>query len=338
LRFAAIVGAGFNADAGPEVGTIQRQSTYGPFEFEESYPLVQELTDLCFPEGLPPGSDSIEDAMAKAIAEKRYEPLRRLCSKLRRADHYLVPSLLPATGGPKSRYARFFESFEDVEFISFNYDSFVEAFLFRSGQWYPHDGYGPPVLVSASYKVGNDFAPSGRSRCHVYHMHGSLNVCESGWTATSPNAAGIRWLKRKPDTEFLFEPGSNADLFFPWTSPPRPVTGFDPVEARVIAPVPNKAVGLTRKFVVRARNDAVEAIRKAECILSIGYEFSPADRGTYAPLLDELTAPILVICPNASSICDRLRADYARVSWVPLCSTFADWAEAGFPLDGTRPG
>ena len=39
----AIIGAGFNADAGPEIGTIRLESIYGPFEFEEAYPLVGDL-------------------------------------------------------------------------------------------------------------------------------------------------------------------------------------------------------------------------------------------------------------------------------------------------------
>jgi hypothetical protein len=221
-----------------------------------------------------------------------------------KADYYLVPSLVLSDGEQTSSYGRFFERFPDADFITFNYDSFVEIALLRMGRWAPGDGYGLPVF--AAQMPGLIEEPScTKSESIVLHMHGSLCVYESHFSYSTPDDAGVRWLQQKPEIEYIFDPDSLGNLFVPWERVVQPLLGADRLEERIIAPVPDKAEGLKRAFVMQMRKLAENKIREADDVIVIGYRFNPVDEESFAPLLAavaERKNPVLtVVSPSADS-------------------------------------
>ncbi|MCH8149307.1 MAG: hypothetical protein IH987_15210, partial [Planctomycetes bacterium] len=141
VEYAFVVGAGFLKDVGSEVGSIQANSMWGPYEFNVGFPLVAELATLCFPDRDPTTCDSIEAWFHEALESGNYAPATRLYDELMKATYYAVPRLIRSNGAARSSsYQRFFEKFPRSHFITYNYDPFVEASLLRMGRWFPHDG------------------------------------------------------------------------------------------------------------------------------------------------------------------------------------------------------
>lgn len=135
-------------------GTIPVDSPYGPDQIDAGYPLVGDTARLCF--GLtkvPPGK-SIEDLFSDAAGRNDYCPLKKLAECFRKADYYLAIRL---AGEQSNCYHKFFRGFAGSNFLTFNYDSPPETFVFRLGRWYPprrlwRAGQGRP-------------APRGRGIC-----------------------------------------------------------------------------------------------------------------------------------------------------------------------------
>src|SRR5579871_1366751 len=135
-----ILGAGFNVDATAEAGPIVGESVYGEhYRIDCGYPLVAETMRLCFGLDELPTGGSIESLFADALARGDYGPLEKLADRLREAD-YRIATLI-ASGAASNCYRRFFDAFAGSNFLTFNYDSLPETFLYRLGRWYPHDGY-----------------------------------------------------------------------------------------------------------------------------------------------------------------------------------------------------
>ena len=126
-----ILGAGFNADAAGEAGRQQQDS---------GYPLVGDTLRLCFDlPGIPEGK-SIEDLFSDALERRDYGPVAKLADRLRSADYYVAHALARADG--MNRYQRFFRTFPDSNFLTFNYDALPETFLFHLRLWFRAMGTG----------------------------------------------------------------------------------------------------------------------------------------------------------------------------------------------------
>src|SRR5260370_13570895 len=114
-----ILGAGFNAEAGMEAGRDQ---------IDCGYPLVCETARLCFDLSSIPTGKSIEDLFSDALERRDYGPIVKLADRLRYADYYIARAL--ASGERVNCYQRFFRAFAESTFLTFNYDSLPETFLF----------------------------------------------------------------------------------------------------------------------------------------------------------------------------------------------------------------
>jgi len=133
-----LLGAGFNADAGPEICAEDGQWCY---------PLVGDLLRICFELDVPPAGQSIEDLFQAAQEDRNSQPVERLVDCLMKADHRLGSSLRDERDlrCRNSCYWRFFKRFGRSHFLTFNYDSLPEMFLLQQKSWYPQDGFGVPV-------------------------------------------------------------------------------------------------------------------------------------------------------------------------------------------------
>ena len=231
-----ILGAGFNADAAREAGPLFADSLHkGRYQIDCGYPLVGDTLRLCFGQNeIPPGK-SIEDLFAEAEGHGDYDPLRKLAKRLRYADYRIAPALASDTG--QNCYQRFFQVFLGSHFLTFNYDSLPETFLFRLGRWYPHDGYGVPVVARLS-PDNQEFAEK-QSSALVLHLHGTLCIRTSKYEARRKSGQPMAWLKERDRPLYAFDPSSISGNFAPFDRD----AGADDVEDRIIAPVPDKSPG-----------------------------------------------------------------------------------------------
>lgn len=327
-----ILGAGFTAEARGLAGEIRGHSIYvGEYEIECGYPLVADLPPICFPE-TEVASDVVESRLAESIADGDWEPVKRLCSALQKADHYIAPALL-TDSAPGNAYRTFFQRFSDSPFINFNYDSFVEFALLRVGSWSPLGGFG----VDVGFEVGftaSEFEPP-RSETVVLHPHGSLLVYTSDFTVGPSDGSGFRWLSLKDPADFMFDPHAVGDLFYPYG---RVVGGFGYSPAltdRVIAPVPEKSDHLTGQFVTEVMRQACDRLKGTDTAVSIGYAFAEYDEASYKGLLDALSegngSRLLVISPDAEAIVARLESKGIEIALEPQAGRFSDWVSRGYP-------
>lgn len=327
-----LLGAGFNADAKPQVGPVYGESIYiGTHEIQCAYPLLGDLAQLCFDLPSPPADRSIEELFHESLEAHQFEPLRRLAHALMKADYYLASRLLPTSGVPPHCYSRFFERFGGAQFLTFNYDSLPEVFLLRHGQWYPHDGYGVPVVAEVA--SGHDHVLEQSSASLVLHLHGSLCLYTSTFTFEPTPGDRVSWYKKLPQPKFLFDPDSISNLFTPFQRLP-PVLGYEPIERRVVAPVPDKSHGLKKDFTDAVYLRAAELVSSSAVLLvAIGYSFNPHDRTSYDSLLSALKSrnnSLLVVSPDADAIRSRLSHEYPGLQVHAVPSTFKAWADADF--------
>jgi hypothetical protein len=324
-----LLGAGFNADAKSEAGTISANSFYGGHPIDCNYPLIAETSRLCF--GLteiPPGK-SIEELFAEASARHDLEPMERLSSKLMEADHYLAMQL----SSNRNCYSDFFGTFAGAHFLTFNYDSLPEILLHRMDRWYPEDGYGLPVEADREFAFINEV--SRKSTSFILHLHGSLCVitAESRLEPIDNNPRMLN-IKRCPP-QYGFDPESISGCFLKYR---RVVwaTGQVLPPDRVIAPVPNKAEGLQQPFIQKTYEKARSFVRESGCVVAIGYSFNSHDRASYDPVLKALSGSqekkLIVVSPTAGDVANRLRSEYPRLRIEPVEKTLKDWVANAFRL------
>lgn len=251
-----------------------------------------------------------------------------------KADYHLGWKLRPDGDNSDNCYVTFFEQYNDSSFLTFNYDSLAEFILFRMGQWYPHDGYGVPVEVEMEYGT-NLNTRDIKSSSLVLHLHGSLCIFTSKVDLIDMPGTNTRWLSLKEKPEYTFDPESISLLFTPFTSPPLQIPGPDPIEHRIIAPVPDKTKGFKQQFIKEVHSQALQLISKTNKLITIGYNFSPYDKGSYHHLIQKLAeregAKGIVVSPNARSIEKQLKEDYPQIDWQAVQLTFKSWVNAGFP-------
>ena len=329
-----LLGAGFNKDAGREAGLVNLHSMYGNYQKKFEYPLASDLLDICFGKESMRKEMSVEECFAEALEKKNYDPLRHLCDTLMECDYRLIPLLLPDGGNQNNCYIKFFKCYEGPSYLTFNYDSLPEVFLYRMGQWYPHDGYGVRVKVETQLGGKNDELEH-KSTSLVFHLHGSLCVFTSEFDLMPTTDSRFKELRLRENSDYFFDPES-ISLLFPEYRTPFTMTGYEPIELRVIAPIPNKVEGLKQKFIGNVYSRAIQLISETDKLIAIGYDFNPLDKVSYDPLLVKLSnqesPQVLLVGPSASRIEARLRNDYPRINWRSVSMNFKSWVEADFPM------
>jgi hypothetical protein len=324
-----ILGAGFNVDATAEAGPIFGLSLYiGRYQIECGYPLVRDTLRLCFGLDVPPTGLSIEDLFADALARGDYGPLVKLADRLREADFRIASRL--ASGESLNCYRRFFDAFAGSHFLTFNYDSLPETFLFRMGRWYPRDGYG--LRIDAQLSPGAEEFADKASSTLVLHLHGSLCIRTSEYDARRKPAQALAMLAKRDAPRYTFDPSSISANFAPFVRG----VGADDVEDRIIAPVPDKSQGLKEAaFISDTYTKADALVRDSDIVVVIGYSFNPHDRASYQPLLQALCASpgrrLLVVSRDAGTIANAIRPAFPNLSIEAREATFKQWVDASFP-------
>src|ERR1017187_668452 len=229
-----ILGAGFSADAAGEAGPLFADSLYGEhYVIDCGYPMVGDTLRLCFGLERTPEGKSIEDLFADAEEQRDPDPIQKLAQRLRYADYRIAQEL--ASGKRANCYLEFFTRFMRCNFLTFNYDSLPETFLFRLGCWYPHDGYGVRVLAPQGPNAEESI--QGRSGALVLHLHGSLSIRTDEYEIRRESADAMGMLTKRDAPRYTFAPSSIGGNFPGLDGS----AGSDDVEDRVIAPIPNKA-------------------------------------------------------------------------------------------------
>jgi hypothetical protein len=260
-----------------------------------------------------------------------------LSNKLMEADHYIAQRLLSSDTKPSNPYAAFFARFKDCHFLTLNYDSLPEIFLFHHKVWCPQDGYGIPVYGELDPLANEDIRAEIRCRqssSNVLHLHGSLCIYSRSFDLTRQVGNSTLWVVLNKNPDYIFDPDSISDMFFPYKRTPRGPS-YQRLEERVVAPVPDKAEGLQGEFIRAVHSRAKGILGSCQRVIVIGYRFNALDKDSYDSLLRALSrAPnpeAVLVCPDADSLKDRLSRAYPRVNWVPHAKTFSAWVEAGFP-------
>lgn len=313
-----ILGAGFNADAAGEAGRQQ---------YDSGYPLVGDTLRLCFDLPAVPQGKSIEDLFSDALGRRDHDPIRKLADRLRSADYYVAHAL--ARAEKVNCYQRFFRTFPDSRFLTFNYDSLPETLLFRLGRWYPRDGYG--VRVTAHLPPGSEEFADKTSSALVLHLHGSLCIRTSEYEARRNQGQATAMLTERDAPLYAFDPSSITGNFAPFDRD----VGPDDADDRIIAPVPDKSQGLQQAFIRAIYTKARAVVRDSEVLVAIGYSFNHHDRGSYQTLLDALRVStgrrLVVVSPDADIVARAIRAGFPDLAIEPLKATFKQWVAESFP-------
>lgn len=326
-----ILGAGFNVDAADEARPVFGEPLYEGIDC--GYPLVGETARLCFDLARIPVGKSIEDLFSDALERKDYAPLTKLADRLRQADHYIARRV--ASDEKLNCYRKFFQTFAGNNFLTFNYDSLPETFLFRLQCWYPRDGYG--LRVVAHLPPGEDEFVDKKSTSLVLHLHGSLCIRTSEFETRREQGHAMAWLTERDEPLYAFDPSCISANFAPF----KREVGGDDVGDRIIAPVRDKSHDLRQVFVRETYEKARALVRSSDTIVAIGYSFNDHDRASYQPLLQALgestDRPLLVVSPDARTVANTIRVGFPDLSVKPLEATFKQWVAASFPgLDSQR--
>jgi hypothetical protein len=323
-----VLGAGFNADATGEAGPLFAESLYdGRYQIDCGYPLVGDTIRLCFGLDRIPDGKSVEQLFSDALASGESGPLKILAERLSYADSRIASAL--AAAERVNCYQRFFRTFRDSSFLTFNYDSLPETFLFHLRCWFPRDGYG--VKVAADLPPGAEEYADKKSRALVLHLHGSLCVRTSEYEVRREPGESIAWLTERDEARYAFDPSSITGNFAPFQRE----SGADDSEERIIAPVPDKSQGLNQAFIRATYAKAVNVVRDSEIVVTIGYSFNAHDKGSYQVLLDALRTSkgrrLLVVSPDADTVVKVIRPSFPDLAIEPLRTTFKQWVRASFP-------
>jgi hypothetical protein len=322
-----ILGAGFNVDATAEAGPVFGESLYiGRYQIDCGYPLVAETLRLCFNLDALPAGNSIEYLFADAIARGDYGPIRKLADRLREAD-YRIANRLASAGTPNS-YQKFFDAFPDSSFLTFNYDSLPETFLYRLGRWCPHDGYG--VRVAAHSPPGAEALVTKNSRALVLHLHGSLCIRTSECEIRRETGQAMAMLTQRDEPLYAFDPSSISANFAPFVRD----VGADDVQDRIIAPIPDKSRGLKEAFIRDTYRHAEAVLRNSDTVVTIGYSFNQHDRASYQRLLRAFAESpgrkVLLVSPDAGKIADAISPAFPTLQIKGIEGTFQQWVCASF--------
>ncbi len=313
-----LLGAGFNADVKAESHSIDGVA----------YPLAGDLARICFPSLTE--VQSVEDLFNDAQKNDNREPIRRLADCLMKADYDFVDRILP--GAKRNCYSRFFERFAGSQYLTFNYDSLPELFLFHQNLWYPHDGYGVPV--DCEIYPTDAHLKNRSSTSLVLHLHGSLCLYASHYRFEEVPGEKLASLKERGQPQFRFDPDKITRLFRPYQRV-LPNHDWDLPESRVLAPVPDKAQGLKGEFITEVYERADQLLRSSAIpLVAIGYSFNPHDRASYNPLFTSLesgSSSVLLISPDAMRMQGRLSREFPGVDFKPLEHTLRSWVQADFP-------
>jgi len=332
-----ILGAGFGVDAGPTVGPIEARSIYvGNYRVSCAYPLVRDLPAICFPDETPAVRVSeVERRMGEALESGDYRPIERLCEELSKADYYLAPRLVGWPTKPNP-YARFFADFPASSFGTYNYDAFVAFALFRASRWFPHDGFGVPVATELGFTA--EPYDLRASTCLVLHLHGTYMVYTYEHTCVPPDEHGVQWMELFDSPRFAFDPDSLGHGFYPFERSMARLAYSPDVHSRVVAPIPDKAVGLKAAFIREVTERASALVASHETLVAIGYAFAQHDRASHTELLDAFSdgdgRRAVVVSPDASTIVARLQPQYPNITWAAVDLGFAEWVQSGYPSLG----
>ena len=307
-----LIGAGFDADAGGEVhdaGNLQ-------------YPLLSDLSSFFL--NFDPKLSSIEERFSEAIQAHDLEPLEALCERLMDADFHVGGRLRDGEPAANNAYLDFLKYFSTASFLTFNYDSLLEILLFSLKRWCPNDLYG----------VSTNAVSSSRSQAltEILHLHGSFCIWPHEFEMTPSGQGTLPMLRRKVPPDFVFEPDVLSALFPGYECSVSKWNYRHPGD-RIIAPIPNKAQGLSQSFIKSTYKRAGEILATTENIIAIGYSFNPHDRASYEPLLTATTrgTRFILITPDACNIQARLRREYSKYRWQAVPLTFREWANKRFP-------
>lgn len=325
-----IFGAGFNGDAVREPGPIFGTSIYvGEYRIDCGYPLVADAARLCFGLDGIPSDKSIEELFADALERHDLSPVNKLAQRIMEADYRLAARL--ACSKDSNCYRQFFETFAASHFLTFNYDSLPETFLFRMGRWYPHDGYGMPVKTEVL--PGADEFLGRKSTSLVLHLHGSFCLYTSEFEKQRKSGDRIAWLTPREQPLYLFDPDSISSNFAPFRRV-SPTNGYEPIDSRVIAPIPDKAQGLKEAFMRETYHQALGLVRSSGTLVAIGYSFNDHDRTSYQPVLEALVdsrdRKLLVVSPDADKLRRKLEVQYSPLNVEAIDETFKGWVATSF--------
>src|SRR5579864_8836789 len=197
-----VLGAGFNVDATAEAGPLFAESLYqGRYRIDCSYPLVGDTLRLCFGLDRILDGKSVENLFADALERGDYDPLRKLAERLRYADYRIARAL--ACDNRLNCYLTFFQAFVGSNFLTFNYDSLPETFLFHLRYWFPHDGYG--VRIAATLPPGSEEFADRKSGTLVLHLHGSLCIRTSKDEARRKPGQTMAMLTERDEPLYAFD-------------------------------------------------------------------------------------------------------------------------------------
>jgi hypothetical protein len=325
-----LLGAGFNIDATREAGPFYGNSIYiGVHQIDCSYPLVADVLKLCFGLDKTPEGKSIEDLFSEALDAGNYKPMETLVDRLLSADYYIAQRL--ATARMPNSYRRFFERFNDAQFLTFNYDSLPEIFLSRSGGWFPEDGYGVPVQTEPASLAKPLTAVKSSSL--VVHLHGSACVFTIESRLDGNPVGGVAEVIHLEEPLYAFDPDSISHCF-PRYGRVVSITGRTRPDERVIAPVPDKRQDLKQAFIQKSYAVALPLVREAGILIAVGYSFNPYDRVSYCRILEALEQSkkrtLVIVSPQSGEVAKRISVGYSALKIKPIAKTFGQWAADSF--------
>jgi hypothetical protein len=144
---------------------------------------------------------------------------------------------------------------------------------------------------------------------------------------------GLAELVRRGQPLYGFDADSITP-FFPGYRRMKSNTGYASIEARVIAPVPDKSEGLKRDFIRDTYLKAVSLVREAGTLVTLGYSFNVHDRGSYDRILQALAQSrdrtLFIVSPEATTLAPRIAAGYPRLKVRTIQKTFRKWAVDSF--------
>jgi hypothetical protein len=297
------------------------------------YPLAADLAAECFETSANLGQ-GVEEAFAQVIKDRNKDPIKKLCNVIQTADHFLGAK---AAADSSSVFRRLIQRFPQANrYLTFNYDCLLELVLFREKRWIPTDGFGIPVEVSLAHLRDGSSVLQQTSKVQVLHLHGSFCYYAVEFsTVPDKNNPNIGWLQFKAP-RFIFNADILVPRFFPYQKGGLDL-GYRPPWERIIAPVPDKAEELENAYVQEIYRRAEEALSSADVLIAIGYSFARTDNSSYNRLLKTLSqrqGQVVVVCPIARDIVERLSTEHPRCLWHPLELTLEAWANQGFPLPG----